>query len=121
MIGRGAIRNPWIFSQLRDSFEGKPTHTVIHSDLLEYINLLYDGIANQHNTFDEAKHIQHMKKYLVYIVQGLNPEFEHDIRRVRTATDFHEVCRRFLDHNSPVPILPLNNSKLFCGFDALRS
>ena len=120
MIGRGAIRNPWIFSQIRDTFAGKQPHSVTRSDLLEYITSLYHEIASHQTDFDEAKHIQHMKKYLVYIVQGLDAEFEHHIRRVRTAEAFHSTCKSFLNTDEPVPILPPNNSKLFCGFEALR-
>ena len=120
MIGRGAIRNPWIFSQIRDSFAGKQPHKVTRSNLLEYISSLYDEIATNQEDFDEAKHIQHMKKYLVYIVQGLDSEFEHQIRRVSTARAFHTTCENFLSSDEHVPILPPNNSKIFCGFEALR-
>lgn len=120
MIGRGAIRNPWIFNQIRDASSGKTPQTITQAHLLEYIMRLYQEIASQHSTFDEPKHIQHMKKYLVYIVQGLDAEFEHTIRRVTTAEAFHSTCQKFLDTDAPVPILPPTNTKLFCGFDALR-
>ena len=120
MIGRGAIRNPWIFNQIRDAFNGKPPKTITHADLLEYITLLYDEIATQQTRFDERKHIQHMKKYLVYIVQGLDPDFDHRIRRVRTASDFKSVCNTFLNHSEIVPQLPPNNTNIFCGFESLR-
>jgi len=120
MIGRGAIRNPWIFNQIRDTIADKPPHTVTRADLLKYITSLYQEITSHQNDFDEAKHIQHMKKYLVYIVQGLDTEFEHHIRRVSTAREFHSTCQNFLNSDEPVPILPPNNSKLFCGFEALR-
>jgi len=116
MIGRGAIRNPWIFQQLRDYFSGKTPYTHTRSDLLSYINSLYDEIARQQKTFDEKRHIQHMKKYLVYIVQGLDQEFEHAIRRVTSAQDFLSICQHFLSNSTPVPPLPPTKSKLFCGF-----
>ena len=120
MIGRGAIRNPWIFTQIRDARSGKTPQTITRADLLEYVLTLYQEIATQQSDFDEAKHIQHMKKYLVYMVQGLDIEFEHQIRRVRTAQTFHATCQQFLDNRTPVPILPPTQAKLFCGFDALR-
>ena len=120
MIGRGAIRNPWIFSQIRDTFAAKQPHRVTRSDLLEYITSLYHEIGSYQDDFDEAKHIQHMKKYLVYIVQGLDAAFEHHIRRVNTAEAFHTTCQSFLNTDELVPNLPPNNSKLFCGFEAVR-
>lgn len=120
MIGRGAIRNPWIFNQLRDAYAGNKPQVVTRADLLEYITLLYQAIASQHGTFDEGKHVQHMKKYLVYIVQGLDAEFEHRIRRITDPEDFHATCQSFLNSDDPVPVLPPTDSKLFCGFDALR-
>lgn len=120
MIGRGAIRSPWLFQQLRDNLAGQQPHLVTRFDLLKYITLLYQEIAGQQTAFDEGRHIQHMKKYLVYIVQGLDHDFEHRIRRVTTAEEFHTACHDFLNSPEPVPILPPNHSKLFCGFDTLR-
>jgi len=124
MVGRGAIRNPWIFRQIRDAYAGsseKKLPPILRSDLLEYVMALYEEIATQQTSFEESKHIQHMKKYLVYIVQGLDADFEHAIRRVTTANAFHAICRQFLNNNNPVPTLPPSNTKIFCGFEALRN
>jgi|TARA_B110000908_G_scaffold76033_1_gene91550 tRNA-dihydrouridine synthase len=120
MVGRGAIRNPWLFDQLRASFSGQQPKQVTRADLLEYIETLYQEIATYAVDFDEKKHVNRLKKYMIYIVQGIDHEFEHRIRRVTTATDFHATCRDFLDNSELVPTRPPENSKLFCGFDALR-
>lgn len=120
MVGRGAIRNPWLFGQLRASFSGKQPKQVTRADLLEYIDTLYQEVATYAVDFHEGKHVNRMKKFMVYIVQGINDAFEHRIRRVTTAKDFHATCRDFLDSSDPVPTRPPENSKLFCGFDALR-
>ena len=45
MIGRGAIRNPWIFSQLTAAFLGSPPPAPRYRDLWEYVQELYDEIA----------------------------------------------------------------------------
>jgi tRNA-dihydrouridine synthase C len=84
--------------------------------VLQYITLLYHEVARECPDFHETRHIQRMKKYLVYIVQGHAPEFEHDIRRVKTPGDFFATCRSHLDHDDPAPDLPSENSRLFCGF-----
>ena len=121
MVGRGAIRSPWIFDQLRSAFSNKEISTVTRADVLNYISLLYQEVAAHTQHFDETKHVHRMKKYLVYIVQGLDDAFEHQIRRVSTSSAFHETCREFLDNDELVPIRPPERSKLFCGFNALRS
>lgn len=116
MIGRGAIRNPWIFSQLRDLFRGGKARTVKGSMVLEYIGRLYDETAREIPHFIESKHVQKMKKYLVYIVQGFPEAFEYEIRRAKTKEDFFAICSDFLAHERTVPDLPPENSRLFCGF-----
>lgn len=120
MIGRGAIRSPWIFDQLRASFSGQTPRQVTRTDLLEYIQDLYQEIAAHVDDFDEGKHVNRMKKYMIYIVQGIDDEFEYHIRRTTTANQFHQTCRDFLDNRQNIPARPPENSKLFCGFDALR-
>lgn len=116
MIGRGAIRHPWIFSKLRASFLGEDIPVVTGRMVLRYITMLYEETGREHQAFIEAKHVQKMKRYLVYIAQGHEPEFEYAIRRAKTKEEFFQVCREFLDHENPAPELPPENSKLFCGF-----
>jgi tRNA-dihydrouridine synthase len=119
MIGRGAIRNPWIFSQLIAEFEGKTAPDPSHRDLLEYVIELYDEIARETRKFLPNSHVQRMKKTLAYISHGLEGSFEHDMRRARTPEDFFRICRAHLDHNTRLPAQPPQGSKLFCGFEAL--
>ena len=120
MVGRGAIRNPWIFDQLRAAFTEQPISAPTRTDLLGYIKNLYHEIARHAEDFDPGKHVQRMKKYMLYIVQGIDEAFEHQIRRVNTPEKFHDICREFLDNGEPLPLRPPEKSKLFCGFDALR-
>ena len=122
MIGRGAIRNPWIFSQLRSALEGGTPVEVTHRMLQEYITVLWEQTAAEfHAPFDEEKHVHKMKRYMNYIVQGVSDEFEHRIRRVKTKTEFFQVCTHYLDSEAPIPVLPPEKSKLFCGFSDLLS
>ncbi|MES2474654.1 MAG: tRNA-dihydrouridine synthase family protein [Verrucomicrobiota bacterium] len=119
MVGRGAIRNPWIFSQLAAAAENAKTPTPTHRDLWHYILELNDEIARETPNFLPLAHVQRMKKTLSYISHGLEGDFEHDMRRMKTPEDFQDVCRRHLDHDTPLPAKPPLDSKLFCGFEGL--
>ena len=116
MIGRGAIRNPWIFAQLRAAFSDAKIPIVTKRMVLSYIERLFDETAALIPDFIENKHVQKMKKYLVYIVQGHEESFEHEIRRVKTKAEFFTTCQAHLNSNDPAPDLPSESSKLFCGF-----
>lgn len=119
MIGRGAIRNPWLFDQLRASYAGTAPPVPAGRDLLGYVRALYDAIAADTASFDPKRHVQRMKKTMVFITQGHHPDFEYRLRRTKTEEDFHAICRGFLDHDEPVPARPPENSRLFCGFSEL--
>ena len=118
MIGRGAIRNPWIFSQLTAALLGSPPPAPRYRDLWQYVQELYEEIARETPKFNPLAHVQRMKKTLAYITHGLDGDFEYDMRRARTPEDFQEICRTHLDHDLPVPAKPPVGSKLFCGFEA---
>ena len=120
MIGRGAIRNPWIFDQLRAAYSQSEPYLVRRADLYNYIMDLYDEVAVFAANYDEDKHVQRMKKYLTYISQGVDEEFEYRIRRAKKAVEFKEICKYSLDNADLVPERPPENSKIFCGFAALR-
>lgn len=121
MIGRGAIRNPWIFSQLKAAFESTESPSPTYRDLWEYVQELYDEIARETAKLVPDAHVQRMKKTLAYISHGLEGEFEYDMRRARTPEDFHSICQKHLDHETPLPAKPPVDSKLFCGFEALTN
>ena len=116
MIGRGAIRHPWIFQQIRDSYEGKSSKKITRLDLLEYVEVLFEATAAAWKVFDAGKHVNKMKKYMVYISQGLDTDFEYQIRRAKTPEEFFQICRAFMDDETPLPDYPPEQSKLFCGF-----
>ena len=116
MIGRHAIRNPWIFRQCRERFEvervlrtrsepvqrtgSTPVPPQVFqptlADVREYIARLYretqtPGIA-------EGAHVAKMKKYLNFVGQSVDAEarFLHDMRRAMTETELFAVCDRHL-------------------------
>ena len=119
MIGRGAIRNPWIFAQLRAVFAGLTAPVPSHRDLLGHVIELYEETARETRRFMPDAHVQRMKKTLAYISHGVQGQFEYEMRRAQTPADFFGICRSHLDHDAPLPAQPPVGSKLFCGFEAL--
>lgn len=121
MIGRGAIRNPWIFAQIHAHYtQAKPPAPTYH-DLWTYVLELYEEIAKETKNLIPNAHVQRMKKTLAYISHGLDGPFEFEMRRANTPDDFFRICQTHLDHPSPLPALPPHTSKLFCGFQELLS
>jgi tRNA-dihydrouridine synthase C len=116
MIGRGAIRNPWLFSQITAAFENNAPIEPTHRDLLAYIQELSENLAQEARSFDPLGHIQRMKKTLIYICDGLSPEFEHAVRRMKTPQEFEQLLQAYLDFDIPLPKLPPRESRMFCGF-----
>jgi tRNA-dihydrouridine synthase len=106
MIGRGTIRNPWIFQQIRQRYEGRAVFVPLGRDVLGYIQALYEAVCCP--DVREAAQVQKMKKYMNYIGLGIDPDglFLHQIRRVTTREDFFRLCEEFLDHDEPMPLEP---------------
>lgn len=121
MIGRGAIRNPWLFPQLRAAFLGEEPIMPSCRDLLEYVFTLYEEIANDCTAFDPLLHVHRMKKTMLFVTQGFDPDFEQQLRRAKTRDSFYDICRAFLDHDAPFPACPNESSRLFCGFSKLTA
>lgn len=119
MIGRGAIRSPWIFDQLRSHYRGETVHQPTRRDLYRYVQCLFDEVASEWTAYDERKHVNKMKKYMVYIAQGLDEAFEYQIRRSQSKVDFFKICEDFMSNDIVLPELPPEKSKLFCGFKGL--
>jgi tRNA-dihydrouridine synthase B len=96
MIGRHAIRNPWIFRQCREQFSGQPVTSVSLGDVREYVDRLYR--ATQTAEMPERAHVNKMKKYLNFVGQGVDPTgaFLHDMRRAETEAELFAICDRHL-------------------------
>lgn len=96
MIGRHAIRNPWIFRQCREVFAGGEPSKITLADVRDYVAHLFD--ATRTETIPERAHVNKMKKYLNFVGQGVDPEgsFLHDMRRTATRDELFAVCDRHL-------------------------
>jgi tRNA-dihydrouridine synthase B len=96
MIGRHAIRNPWIFRQCREHFANAPVFAPTLADVREYVDRLYR--ETQTPDIPEGAHVAKMKKYLNFVGQSVDAEgrFLHDMRRAMTETELFAVCDRHL-------------------------
>jgi len=104
MIGRGAIRNPWLFNQIRSQLRGEKIKTPTGRLVLAYIHELWD--AEITTGVREPAQVQRMKKFVNFIGEGVGENFLHEIRRVTTPAGFHRVCEEFLNHDEPMTLEP---------------
>ncbi len=75
MIGRGAVRNPYIFRELR----GGPPAT--SDDLRAYYAILLEETARILVRPGERSHCNRMKKYLAFCYPDFTPDQEYRLRR----------------------------------------
>ena len=110
MIGRGAIRNPWLFTQIRQRHRGEPEFVPTGRQVLGYLRDLFESI--RHPDYKEAAHVTHMKKYLNFVGVGIDADgrFLREMRRATTEADYFRVCAEFLDHDQPTPLEPFQIS-----------
>jgi tRNA-dihydrouridine synthase B len=106
MIGRGAIRNPWLFHQIRQHQRGEPVFVPMGHDVLRYVRDLFDIVRPAEAP--EKLHVQKMKKYMNFVGLGVDQagSFLHQIRRVTTEAEFFRVCEGFMNHDQPMPMEP---------------
>ncbi len=119
MIGRGVIRNPWLFRQIRERRRSVSVFCPTGRDVLQYVHALYDAVSKPE--IRESAQINNMKKYMNFIGLGVEPsgEFLHRIRRATSRADFFAICQDFLDHDEPMPLEPfpitLNPADVMAG------
>lgn len=106
MIGRHAIRNPWIFRQCREMLAAAPVGAVVPNrpavfqptlrDVRGYVEHLYR--ETQQPDVPEAAHVAKMKKYLNFVGQSVDAQgsFLHDMRRAMNEAELFAVCDRHL-------------------------
>ncbi|HWL15309.1 MAG TPA: tRNA-dihydrouridine synthase family protein [Opitutus sp.] len=99
MIGRHAIRNPWIFRQCREASQHGSASAIFRptlADVRDYIERLYR--ATQVPGLPERLHVNKMKKYLNFVGQSVDPQgaFLHDMRRTESEAALFAVCDRHL-------------------------
>jgi len=106
MIGRGVIRSPWLFDQIRQRLRGNPVTYPSGRDVIEYITALWESQASF--AAPEKIQVERMKKFMNYLGEGVGVEgqFLHQIRRAATRTDFFRICSEYLDHDQVMRLEP---------------
>ena len=106
MIGRGVIRNPWLFRQIRQHRRGETVFLPIGRDVLQYVRALHQAVCSAR--LPERSQVQRLKKFTNYLGLGIEPtgEFLHRIRRVTVLAEFFDVCEQFLDHDERMALEP---------------
>ena len=104
MIGRGAIRSPWLFNQVRQQLRGEPLTMPTGRQVLGYIEALWDSQSGAGRP--EKSQCERMKKFLYFLGEGVPGGFWLQLRRTETAADFHRICRESLDHDRPMSMMP---------------
>ncbi|MDX1976477.1 MAG: tRNA-dihydrouridine synthase family protein [Pseudanabaenaceae cyanobacterium bins.68] len=92
MIGRSAIRNPWIFRQMGS----EPGAEIRLGDVYEYIARLVAQVCPKQ--LQGRSKVNYLKKYLNFIGQSVDPQgqFLRQMRLAQTELELWRVCDRFL-------------------------
>jgi tRNA-dihydrouridine synthase len=90
MPGRHAIRNPWIFRQIREHLAGAPVFQPVLADVRAYV----DELAALFPGTDEVKRAAGMKKFLNFVGTGVDADgaFLSAMRRAPDASALMRVC-----------------------------
>lgn len=99
MCGRHAIRNPWIFRQLHEMFDGVPDEKIFAprlGDVFEYIREI--GICVADKASSPARSAAYMKKFLNFIGTGVDAEgqFLHAVRRAESPDEIFRIAEKFM-------------------------
>ncbi len=107
MMGRHAIRNPWLFRQWREHQLGQPVYRPTLADARAYI----DDLANEccDADADDLRRASRLKKFLNFIGLAVDAEgrFLHEMRRTEGMADLMACCDRHLLTTRAAELFPL--------------
>lgn len=120
MLGRGAIRDPWIFASVRAAFGGGSLPRPSLRDLHGYLRELADEVASEGRFDREIDLVNRLKKFTNYIASGISGgAFARELRRATSLSGFAQSCQTHLGRDDPFPAEPGEDGTLFCGFPGL--
>ena len=96
MMGRHAIRNPWIFRQWREHQLGQSIHQPTLGDVRAYVDDLAAECCDA--DADDLRRASRLKKFLNFIGLAVDAEgrFLHEMRRTEGMAELMACCDRHL-------------------------
>jgi tRNA-dihydrouridine synthase B len=96
MIGRGALGNPWIFSQVKEKLEGKPVSPAPGMDTR--LELALRHLSTLSEEVSEKFSVLNMRKFFGWYSRGMRDgaEFRQRIFKAETAKEVRDVVREYL-------------------------
>ncbi len=96
MLGRGAVRNPYLFRELRGG--AAPTA----DELNTYYAVLLEETGRILNNYTEKGHCNRMKKYLTFCYPDMSTEQEYALRRCTGVKEMERqmVCTKYEVNNN---------------------
>jgi tRNA-dihydrouridine synthase len=96
MIGRSAIRNPWIFRQIREAGAGLPVFKPTLGDAREYVEDLHRATSTA--AIPDRVQASRLKKFLNFVGQSVDAEgkFLYEMRRAEGMAALFAVCDRHM-------------------------
>lgn len=104
MIGRGAIRSPWLFTQIRQQLRSEPVTVPTGRDVLRYVRALWESQANFGKS--EQMRCDRIKKFLYYFGEGVTASFWLEVRSMKSEADFFRICMAHFDHDEAMTMEP---------------
>ena len=97
MLGRAAVRNPWIFAQWRNTVLGKSTPCPCYQDVFAYLQKIYESFK----LCELPMHLGRMKQFCCYICPGIDPQnlFLKQVLSCEREVDFWFLCEKWLLKN----------------------
>jgi nifR3 family TIM-barrel protein len=105
MIGRGAVRNPWIFTQIRQRLAGTRQFVPRGHDVLAYVRELFATVSASETR--EEFQVRRAKRCMNFLGEGIDHDgrFLARIRRAHSRADFFAACDDSLAHERPMPLV----------------
>lgn len=96
MIGRGALRNPFIFEQAQACWKGE-SFSIPSSD--EYLDLMREQKDLLHDTFDEKGAMVHARKFVSWYSAGYpgSSEFRKSVFTIKEPEAFWDMSFEFFE------------------------
>jgi len=101
MLGRPAVRNPWVFRQIEETLAGTGTNAVFTPTLAD-VRAYIDELAREVVTGgDSRRRAAGMKKFLNFVGAGVDPNgaFLNTMRRASDLDALFRVCDTWLLDN----------------------